>query len=269
MGWTLNFFYKDYLVNVNAYQEILPHPELRPTIECYWQIRGKADGVFRPIFPDGCTDIILHFGDALLLRTSVTEVNPLRAFVVGNMTTPVYSGTRGAVDLMGIRFRAGGLACYVRVPLHQLTNQRVALADVFPDFIETEPLANRSLQERVEKLDNFFLARTSSVCAREPWQQSLQHLLMNPSASVDQLTHSYGISRRQLERKFNERVGLSPKQLAQVVRFRELCNALTKPACQNLFALAVDHDFTDHAHFTRFFKQYAGLTPSEYRAVIG
>ena len=71
---------------------------------------------------------------------------------------------------------------------------------------------------------------------------------------------------RRLQRAFDRSVGVSPKVLARVLRFRravrQLDGAASRPGSwAGLAALA---GYADQSHFIREFRALAGLTPAAY-----
>lgn len=248
------------------YQEFLPDVRLRSTIECYWQVAGAGSEVFRPIFPDGCTDLIFNFGSTLLVKRKDQLLrNSHRAFVVGNMTFPTHTASPGSTDLLGVRFRPAGLSQFLRVPLYELTDDSVSAEDLGCAHSLTDQMERLALPARVQFLNNYFLGKKVDQLPREAWVLGLQLIASNPARSIYDVTRASGLSRKQLERKFKDFVGLSPKQFAQVLRFRNVCRDLSYSP--DLLTTAIDHHFTDQAHLTHFFRQFSHLTPSQYRAL--
>lgn len=68
-----------------------------------------------------------------------------------------------------------------------------------------------------------------------------------------------GVTRRQLERDFRHRLGLSPGAFARVVRFQRAAAAVAAGA--PIADSAVEHGYADQAHLNRAFKAYSGMTP--------
>jgi methylphosphotriester-DNA--protein-cysteine methyltransferase len=75
-----------------------------------------------------------------------------------------------------------------------------------------------------------------------------------------------GVGERRLERAFDRSVGLSPKVLARVLRFRQAVRGLDKAAggLVSWAGFAALAGYADQAHFIRDFRALAGLTPVAY-----
>lgn len=80
--------------------------------------------------------------------------------------------------------------------------------------------------------------------------------------SVRSLSEELGISQSTLERGFKRRIGLNPKEYANLVRFRKIFDR--KEEAENLTDLAYRSGYYDQAHFIREFRKMAGVSPKEW-----
>jgi transcriptional regulator GlxA family with amidase domain len=69
--------------------------------------------------------------------------------------------------------------------------------------------------------------------------------------------------RRQLERKFSQRVGISPKQLGRIIRLQETLKMLLNRRA-NLTEIAYENEYFDQSHFIKDFKEFTGVNPKEF-----
>ena len=96
-------------------------------------------------------------------------------------------------------------------------------------------------------------------------KQSVEMLLqLNGQLSVDDLAAHLKINRRQLERKFLSTIGLSPKQLAKVIRLQATLKMLEKKQFTSLTSLAYENGYFDQAHFIKDFKEFTGMSPGQF-----
>jgi AraC-like DNA-binding protein len=75
------------------------------------------------------------------------------------------------------------------------------------------------------------------------------------------------LSARQVERRFREAVGVSPKTLARIVRFQEVLRRT--PGESASAEVALDSGYYDQAHLLRDFRDFAGVVPTLFRAAEG
>jgi AraC-like DNA-binding protein len=83
---------------------------------------------------------------------------------------------------------------------------------------------------------------------------------------VAELANRCHTSARQLERKFDEATGVSPKTLARAIRFEAIRSRLMFQPDANLTDLAYEFGYTDQAHFIHDFKAFTDKTPSAFAA---
>jgi AraC-like DNA-binding protein len=250
------------------YSEIKPSPPLRRFVECFWTLQGDGSIETSPaerILPDGCVELILNFGDRFLQHMEDERKLQPRHFLVGEMTGPILISPCGAVELLGIRFQPGGTCPFVDVPAHEVTDRLVDLGGV-SGKLEQGLLRScaeaQTLAEKVAAADAFLV---SSVIERKYDSQllALAATIINRRGlvSVDQLASDAGVSNRQLERRFQHEVGISPKLLARIVRFQQVFRAVEQ--CNAAWAdVAVECGYYDQAHLIRDFNQFAEQTPA-------
>jgi AraC-like DNA-binding protein len=253
-----------------TYLELPPDPRLVHAIECYWAVRSQASGKvdFRTILPDGCADIIFNFGPPLMSRANgEVYINTYKSFIVGNMTRPVQSGAQQHYDLLGIRFHPGGLHGLIPTPLDEFTDTMADL-QYYPSlhhwFERLQEAAG--LEKRYHLLNTLLLAQLRPASPKSV-TMSLRKLQQHQgNIRIADLSREIGLSQKQLERQFKTVVGVTPKQMARVIQFRHMTTLLRTKGEDSLLQLAVDGGYSDHAHFTKAFKEFSGSTPQQFLA---
>jgi len=86
----------------------------------------------------------------------------------------------------------------------------------------------------------------------------------NSEYSVDELASELALSRRQLSRKFQSIIGLSPGEFIRSVRLKRAAQLL-KSSQYNISEIADRVGFNTIKYFNSNFKDEFGLTPTEYR----
>jgi transcriptional regulator GlxA family with amidase domain len=62
---------------------------------------------------------------------------------------------------------------------------------------------------------------------------------------------------------FQAEIGMTPKAIAQLLRFNRALRLLCQSARPSLSEMALDCGYYDQAHFNRDFRTYCGFTPTE------
>lgn len=243
------------------FEQIPANPALRPFVECFWISLPGVNQAPKRITPDGCFDLIYP-----LPTLTGSRIAPL---LVGTMTRCALSTTVPATDLLGIRFRPGGVYPFLNIPLHLFTDAELDVNEVMPDLgsqLQHCLLEINDWPGRLWALERFFYQRLQRIDYSSPLIMPIvQHLIHhNGQVSIEQVSAQATVSRRQLERLFQRHVGVSPKLLARILRFRHLKTMLRTGHNDSLMGMAFDNGYTDHAHLTKEFKEFTGLTPTAY-----
>lgn len=81
--------------------------------------------------------------------------------------------------------------------------------------------------------------------------------------SIKQTAETLGMSVRTLQRQLTE-AGCTHEDVVARIRF-ETATAMLKKSDAKILDIALDVGYSDHAHFTRAFRRWAGCSPQEYR----
>jgi len=99
-------------------------------------------------------------------------------------------------------------------------------------------------------------------------EQAIAFTLCNrqggPQVSLSELSKSYNLSARQLNRKFKQHYGKSIMEYQRELRLKNAKMLLTSTT-KTITEIAYTFRFPSLQLFTRFFKKYEGISPSEYR----
>lgn len=255
------------------YREHLPVPALRAQVRVLWELSGPCDDPApQRMIPDGSMSLWINFGAPLAwLRGSGGDLEVLRGGTVlfGEVRRPFELASSGALDLVGVSFSAGGARGFVDAPLRELVDRLVA----------DPPLAGalaRDLARSVhgagprERIPLLQAALARAVVAprvpSSPVRRALELLDRDDGTlRVATLADTVGLSPRQLERRFAEEVGIAPKPLASVLRFRRALDAMMAGR-PDFAAIAGRCGYVDQSHLVRDFTRFAGAPPTRFVA---
>ncbi|NOS90889.1 MAG: AraC family transcriptional regulator [Cyclobacteriaceae bacterium] len=255
------------------YQTYPPSDTLAPFIKCYWSLEAPIDD--KPerqrIVPDGCMEMIFHCGDLYkqFLPNNEFIIQP-RCFVFGQITAPLEIEPTGVSNITAVRFHPTGHAAFVSMASADMENRAVPLFELFGASavqLEETILAASSHTHRIQLIESFLLERLHLLSANEIAKESVELLFqMKGQISVVELAERLGISKRNLERRFSQEIGLSPKQLAKTIRLQALLKILNQSQSKSLTELALECGYYDQAHFIKDFKEFTGLSPKQFYA---
>jgi AraC-like DNA-binding protein len=230
----------------------VPH-RLAPYVECLWTLEADQSISDYPVLPDGCVDIVF---------SSVRSGQD--AQVVGTMThARKFSFSAGQFDC-GVRFRPGMSYGFLRLPGTEIADGSLPLTEVWK-------APGRDLNGRLGDAGSatecvHLIAEALRVLPEHGVVQRVSAAIVARCGQVrvDDLAFDAGMSARQLRRLFLEQIGLTPKHLSRVIRFRESVSRLGKTQRGDWTQLALDCGYYDQAHFINEFRELSGYRPGEF-----
>ena len=241
-----------------GFQRFAPHPRLSPWVQCYWvaqQPQLPASSVSETVYPDGGTTLIFNFA-----RSNYPDIIFNATHSTSQMQFP------GQINRLGIRFHPGGAFQLLGVDMQEVDEGDSAAEELAPTSLQQlrAQLAELPLvNQRLNLIDQWLLGLADK--ANNGLIQRLLPPLLLTRESFDELSAQLPISRRQLERKFQQEVGISPMQLKQLHRIKLARTLISRHPEQPLSHVGQDAGFYDQAHFIRQFHKITGLTPNQYR----
>lgn len=246
------------------YVERAPAPELAGRLACVWEQVSESGGVHL-VVPDGCVDLIW---------------GPGGPHVAGPDTGPMPTPMRVGDAYVGIRFRPGAVGAVFGVPLAELRDQRVPLADL-PALAalttEHAAMARATLESAVEPVvvEHFavesgaagpaglrrimleaVVARLRETPPPDPAAPAIAAAL-RAGRSVAEVAWELGLSERQLHRRNLAGFGYAPKTLQRIVRFQRALRLAR--AGRPLADVAVESGYADQAHLANDVKRLSGV----------
>lgn len=248
------------------YKEYQPSTALLAYVETYWVATGYCSQLYsNKILPDGCADIIFSFGD----KSEYNTLSPFHPNIVGTMTTYSKVFYHNDVSMLGIRFRPAGLTAFTRTPMSEFTDLRVdvSLADsIFDEEFYFRLPDLDSLKMRLKHIDLYLVKKLSRTFAIDKRTIHAVDLIRNANGqlSLDKVADSSCISLRQLERKFKQAIGVTPKMFSRITKLNHTISYFKENREESIYSVAVDCGYYDHSHLIKEFKLFTGDSPSHF-----
>lgn len=243
-------------------------PPGHPLHACVHSIfRARADAAYsETILPKGNVDILFNLGPTTLTTIGTAGRFELRSTLVAGLNTRPLVAQQTHTHLIGVSLKAEAAFAVLRSPLGELTDRGVPGSLVLSDADRLrDRLGNETSFTRQRHLvECWVLRRLRSDRAGERVGAAAR--LIRRSGGVQVAAVELGLSRRQLQRLFGERVGVSPADYLRVARFATALPRLHTTA--SLADVAASCGYFDQAHFCRDFKTFSRMTPSEYRQAV-
>lgn len=255
------------------YQEYSPLQALSVYIRCFWTLEDLSPThppVREKIFPDGCTELIFHYGDHFRKYDNEQDFHiQEKSFLHGQLTRYMEIEPTGRVGIFSLRFQPGGLQPFIPVPVSSLTEKTVSLSNLWQEEgqrLEADVLAATTNVERKNILEKFLLKKLEQKNSdKEPALQLAKTIASSEGTlNTEELAAKLQISKRHFEKTFVACVGLKPKMLARILRFNNALRLIEAGELDSFTAIAHEGGFYDQAHFIKDFKDITGLNPKKY-----
>jgi len=242
------------------YAEFPPPPELEPYVHCLWVFEGQDAHEPQRIVPDGRCELILHWRTPYLERDGAGWTPQPRALFAGQLTRPLHLLAREPAGVVGVRFRTAGASAYVQNRVNSFTDRRLPITDA-PDLHgldEAERLSRAAAYVAARIEPRFFDRKVADAVAELRASEG--------RVPLDELSARVGLTPRALQRRFLEAVGIPPRMLASIVRFRRVFEALQAADVATWTDAAQAAGYFDHPQMARDFRRFLGCTPSAFLA---
>lgn len=242
--------------------------DLADVVESIWEVDGVVTHPRSRIFPNGRVDLIVNLGPP----QEVVDGRDLTVFdwacVSGLQEVPLVIDSTRRTHLFGIRFHpTGAHACLAGASMSVRTRV-VSLRELLgpssigfvdrlmkaPTFEDRARVACRWIEEQIA-CGPEALPHVAAIAARIEATRG--------RARVSDLRRTAFVSTRRLNTDFLEQVGTLPKTFARLARFRHALARL-QAGRGSLTEVALRCGYYDHSHMTLDFREFAGLTPSEF-----
>jgi len=256
------------------YQKFQPCDQLKPFVECYfiwYSVSGPVKGLEIESPPNGFCSMVFIFGDPYFVQAKNKEQLPVpMQFISGQHIYSYKLKLDGNIGIAGIVFKPAALHTIFGLPLFEYVERRVDLYEIFHkeiiDRFKGQLQAEPDQKERVRLLESFLLRQ---VHLRKPEPDFIDHAANfivenNGMLQVNDLLKDSFMSRRTFERRFFQKVGLSPKYYARIRRISYLCNLIAGKRKVDWAKLFYECEYYDQAHFIKDFEEFTGRSPKEY-----
>lgn len=252
----------------DTYMEIAPCDELKPYIRCFWGTKKtiqnkiseiiKQDGI---VIPDTCMDIIFDID-----FTNNTISSHFSGINDTSFRTSNVSNTH-LISSFAIRFYAWSVIFFSSESMKIVKNSFTDTSEYFTDIKEelkevlfevTDIYDRKRIAEKIllEKLNRNRMNPYVMNCVS-------QTIKYHGNVRGEDLTTYSCVGRRQLERLYQEYVGISPYKFADLIRYQNLWNDILTDKNFDVFTAVLKYGYTDQAHLLHNFKKYHTMNPMQ------
>lgn len=256
--------------------EFPPRPALAQYVQCLWTLKGCVESDtpenqsagFKQFLPDAGLKISFN------RERSVEFVLPDGRYTTdgqgclcGVLTQNYWIHYTGRINRIGVRFHPGCAYAFVPFSVERLNDRICDLDQIWGragwELTEDMQCPKLTTPQRIERLENFLIDLLDRYQKHDSVYGSAAQAVITRQGQVSlgNLSRRVGSSRRQLERKFRRKSGLTPKQFCRILRFRHLFEYISAHPNDSWVVTALACGYYDQAHLIRDFRQFTGMSP--------
>jgi hypothetical protein len=245
----------------DRYQEFEPSAGLRPFVRTIWTYAAPApEPTVQRIAPDGCPELILDIGSPYEEQgeDGAFRLQPWALFA-GQMTRPLALRPAGPVELVAVRFEPDGARDWLAHPLAVATDRRLDMTARLAGVDVPEGDPEGQVQIMVRFLED--------QIRRNAWSLDLEVRAETEAAAADRPSPARSLSgQRALQRRFSDRVGVPPRLLRSIFRFRRVFDHAAEPGPEALGWLeaGLEAGYFDQPQLARDFRRFLDCTATEW-----
>ncbi|WP_183562811.1 AraC family transcriptional regulator [Mucilaginibacter sp. SP1R1] len=224
------------------------------------------------LFSDGNPGMVFYFKTPLLQYVANhVDAHP-RSFVYGQLTQYKNLMSAGKLGMLVVVLQPYGIYALSKIAACELNDNVANLKDLFGiggGDLEDEVLNADDAKERINCIERFMLNRLAGLIYPDKILTGALKMITGHKGAIPvaSLLEVLPVTERQLERKFKQFIGISPKRFSDTIRLQFFLKSLQKQSSGNNITHAVyEGGYYDQAHLNNYFKKSIGINPSQYRA---
>lgn len=248
------------------YRESSPGAVLDEYVQCFaeFAVDPATEPFQHRVTPDGCCHVAYVRGPE----------NPLgEILLVGPRMTPLVLPMSGGQVCWDLKVRPGAAEPLLGAAPEGLFEQVVPARDAAPrvhQAMQSDLAACESAEDAWRVFAEAILRWMPGMPAVDDAVARAVRVIEESAGAmpVGELASAVSFSERQLQRRFQRAVGLTPKQFSRIRRFRSCVANMIREDPEAWGTVAVRFGYSDQAHLTREFSELSGLPPTELETYI-
>jgi AraC-like DNA-binding protein len=241
-----------------------PHPALAPYVDYVTggQNHGDLNSINSFLYKD-----LPNAGSRIVFKIG-PEPGDIHLWVEGPRLN-LKEVSANALEIFAFTVKPAALKPLVGIPVSALSNQVVDLSHVWgkaAEILKEEIYHAPNLEARIQVLEMALIRRVMAFQSMDYFVQDVARLIQKQGGkgSLESVFHRTGYTQRQVLRKFDDWMGMGPKQYARIVRCRNLIENLQVQEEQNWTGLARVYGYFNGTHLAGDFRKLLGQLPSGF-----
>jgi len=246
--------------DINIYK---PCRRLLPFIACYWGMEiPKSYAIIDDdiIVPHGCIELIIE--------ANYTQ-DTISFFLAGIHDTPFNAKryiNNDVISRLSIRFFFWAYHLFVNTDMYGINTG--LLDDSCFDGEWLRALSNMmmlpTIEQRIQHIEHFLISKLTMQHINADLYNSVYCIVSSQgSVTINDLCSYTTISQRHLERLYSRYIGVTPKKIADIVRYQNLWKDILLSNTSDISGKVNKYVFSDQSHLLNYFRKYHGTYPTE------
>ncbi len=222
-----------------------------------------------PPRPEHCLSFYPRDTETVEYVNSGTKIANLKTVLIGQQHEVSNRFVGRDFLVFQIVFRPGALYRLTGIPARQLNNSYVDAETIFRKdikYVNDQLNDAANFTEMVAAAESFLLKQISRGVKEFHRLDEVSNMILQANAHlrIEWLAKESCLSLRQYERKFTERMGVSPRYFNRIVRFENAFRIKNKYPHLDWLAIAVQCGYHDYQHLAKDYKEFTNQTPTHF-----
>ena len=258
------------------YSEAYPDNIFSHHVESFWQLCSSQDHFVHPLelLLPTCTFNIVFTQKPCFIKdqgsSAWTLLQPGATFI-GQASNCLYIKSKNPISIKGIRFKPFAFANIINAPIFQLNDAFLPLTEIFNIDASKASLIKDIIDETQEAIQLDLINELlndlviTEMSVDEQLRAQLNFIMdRHGSLRISEILEEFSTSKVTLRKHFINKVGLTPKKVAQIWRMNRVLQLREEFPTMNLTEHCLNAGFYDQAHFCKDFKLLFGLSPKKF-----
>jgi AraC-like DNA-binding protein len=255
------------------YDELPVSVHINGYIRKFWILNNLDNSLYtagKYALPNGCFTIACISGKGAIidLEGKLTNIPP-GIYLVGLINKKLKVALEPYSKVIMAQLTPWTASLITNLPLHELRNTLVPLQLLNKSLFNTMnrvDLSNETSLKTIlcKELENRLSSSNDTAFVRMAFTL-FNKQLAGASLKIDSMAEQMRCSKRLLEQKFKQNIGLAPKEIYAILKMRALVNELDLPLKPlSLTDLAYKYGYADQSHFIKTYYKIMGDRPGVF-----
>lgn len=255
--------------------EFIPSPSLSQFVRVFRVVHFVFDDITKipykpyPPRPEHCLSFYPRDSETVEYVNNGTKIGKLKSVVIGQQSEVTNRFVGKDFLVFQVVFSPSGLYRLTGIPSEQLNNCYLDAETIFEkDIKEINDKLNdaKDFKEMVAVVESFLLKKINRGVKDFHRLDQVSNLILKTDKilNVEWLAKESCLSLRQYERKFIERMGVSPRYFSKVVRFENAFRMKNTDPNLDWLSIAIKCGYYDYQHLAKDYKAFTNQTPNGF-----